>query len=75
MRVLKPLIYIVTSSVATIAYREGNTSLMSAMFLIGDVFFGYDIAMYFTDNKYPIIRHIVGELFTDGTKKENQSQN
>ena len=69
MRVLKAMIYVATSSVGTIAYREGNMSLMSAMFLIGDVFFGYDMAMYFTDNKYPIIRHIVDELFADGTKK------
>ncbi|WP_295731659.1 hypothetical protein [uncultured Limosilactobacillus sp.] len=69
MRVIKAMIYVATSSIATIAYREGNMSLMSAMFLIGDVFFGYDMAMYFTDNKYPIIRHIVDELFADGTKK------
>ncbi len=75
MRVLKAIIYIVTSSVATIAYREGHEVLMTWMMILATAFFAYDMAMYFTNSNYPIIKHIVDDLFADGTKKENQSQN
>ena len=74
MRVLKPLIYIATSSVGTIAYREGNGVLMNVMALIMIMLFAYDCAMYMTNNEHSFLQDIANDFFTDGTKKENQSQ-
>lgn len=69
MRVIKALVYIATSSVATIAYREGNGALMGAMVMICTVLAAYDLAMWMGDSDYPIIHDIMNDFFADGTKK------
>lgn len=74
MRVLKAMIYIATSSVATIAYREGNGVLMNVMAVIMIMFFAYDGAMYMTNNEHSFLTDIANDFFAGGTKKENQSQ-
>lgn len=74
MRVIKALVYIAASSVATIAYREGNGVLMNVMAVIMIMFFAYDGAMYMTNNEHSFLQDIVNDFFADGTKKENQSQ-
>lgn len=72
MSLLKSITYIVTSSVATIAYREGHEPLMWAMMLVGIVMFSYEFTQYALDGKHPFLEDIVHDFFADGTKKENQ---
>ncbi len=69
MRVVKALIYITASSVATIAYRDGNNALMAWTMLIATAVFAYDLAMYMTNNEHSFLTDIANDFFTDGTKK------